>query len=74
MSGVNPSSNILSISLRIQGKMKNITSIIKDLESSLSESELPTLRKLLYRSMDSLTELELSLLQQQVARFSKPTQ
>lgn len=71
--GVNPFSGPSSISSKIQLKMERIISIIKDTENSYSEEDRTKLRRLLYRSMDCLTELELALLQLMVSKSSKPT-
>jgi len=59
-----------SISLKILDKMEKIKKIIitiKDTDNSLYENELQQLNKMLYRSMDNLTEFELSLHQLKVS-------
>jgi len=74
MSGVNQPSSILSISLKTQTLLERIITTIKDMDNSLPDSDLPQLKRLLYRSMDNLKELESELLQLKVAKLLKNTQ
>jgi len=64
----------LYISSRTLETMERIITTIKDMESSLQDQELPPLRRLLYRSMDVLKELELNLAQLKVEKSLKSTQ
>lgn len=54
--------NTISISSKTLAQMERITSTIKAMENSSYVGDLTQLKRLLYRSMDSLTELELGLL------------
>lgn len=60
--GVTINLNVLSISSKTLLQMERIITIIKDMENSSYEGDLTQLKRLLYRSMDSLMELELGLL------------
>jgi len=63
-----------SISSKTLEMMKSIISIIKDMDLSSNEEDHVRLRRLLYRTMDSLVELKLALLQLLVSTPSTSTQ
>jgi len=59
-----------SISSKILALMDEITSTIKDMDTSDKKEDLATLNRWLYRSMDSLTVLKCQLLQLRVSQLS----
>jgi len=61
------------ISSKILSKMESIISIIKDMDILLRNKDQGLYKRLLYRSMDQLAELESSLRQLQVSLLSSPT-
>lgn len=54
--------------------MERIITTIKDMENSDYVGDLTQLKRMLYRSMDSLTELELGLLRLKEEKHSRSTQ
>lgn len=72
-SGVSKYSINISTSLKIQQLIGEIITIIKDMDTCLPNEDLKPLNRLLYRSMDSLTELKSELLVLKVSQLSKTT-
>lgn len=72
--GVPINLNTISISSKTLLQMERIITTIKDMGASEYVGDLTQLKRMLYRSMDSLTELELGLLRLKEEKNSRNTQ
>jgi hypothetical protein len=72
--GVPINLSTISISSKTLEQMARIITTIKDMENSEYVGDLTQLKRMLYRSMDSLTELELGLLRLKEEKHSRSTQ